>query len=133
MIKVLIKDKKKEIVVYTISRANSSSRMRPSKKDLVAWLFPINHSNFFWNTLQPVLHSVKIAFSLDFVVTVSYPQDESFNAWVLWSRVAMLWPCRNTWLQFVESLKTTVVFDPAQFALLERAKFICFSSFLMCN
>ena len=105
--------------------------MRPSKKDLVAWLLPINHSNFFWNTLQPVFNSNKIAFNLDFVVTVSYPQDESFNAFVVWSRVAMLWPCSKTWLQLVDSLKVTVVLDPDQFDLLERAKFICFSSFLI--
>ena len=94
-------------------------------------LYLTNQLKFFWNTLAPNLTSSKIAFSLDFVVTVSYPQDDNFTANVSWQKVQIRCPCRRTWLQFVDSLYLTVVLDPAQLPLFEIAKFICFSSFLI--
>ena len=82
---------------------------------------------FFWNTEQPNFTSLSIAFKRDLVVLVVHPQLETFTALVVWSTVAMLWPCRKTFEQLVDSLKETVVFDEDQSALLAIALFICCS------
>ena len=81
----------------------------------------------FWNTEQPYLTSLSIAFNLDLVVTVCHPQLEILTALRLWSNVAIWWPCRKTLEQFVESLKETWVLDELQLPLLEIAKFMALS------
>ena len=108
-----------------------SNKIIPSKKSTVRpWPFR-NHSNCFWKIEKPVLTSCKIAFNLDLVVGVSHPHELNFTELVPWSTVAMLWPCRKTFEQFVNSLYSTWVFDKDQFPLLEIAKFICLSIFLI--
>ena len=103
----------------------------PSKKSTVRpWPFR-NHSNCFWKIEKPVLTSWRIAFNLDLVVTVSHPQELNFTECVPWSTVAIMWPCRKTFEQFVDSLYSTAVLESDQLPLLEIAKFICCSIFLI--
>ena len=99
----------------------------PSMKSCVWRLNETYQFQFFWNTEQPNFTSLSIAFKRDLVVTVCHPQLEILTALVAWSTVAMLWPCRKTFEQFVLLLNSTRVFDELQSTLFEIALFICCS------
>ena len=110
-----------------ISRWSASIRIMPSQKSFTSSRNETNQSKFFWKTPHPGLTSWRIAFNLDLVVTVSQPHELSLTAFRLWSKVAMLLPCRKTVEQFVDSLNSTLVLSLDQLPLFERAKFICLS------
>ena len=120
-----------ELAGYATSKCSASIRIIPSKKSLTSSRNETNHSNCFWKMPHPGFTSWRIAFNRDLVVTVSQPHELNLIAFVEWSKDAMLWPCSLTVEQLVDSLNSTAVFDLDQFALFERAKFICFSIWRM--